>query len=204
MYVDNLGDTIDSSVEIPNIKTVVFSKDLRFSLASGKRFGPIKIAYKTFGKLNKKGSNAVLVFPTLTATPQVASETIGGKAFPGWWQDIVGEGKAIDTKRFFVICADHFGGCYGSLGPSSINPDTGKEFGMSFPQFFIKDMVNCTSELLQHLGLRQVHAVIGGSLGGLLALEFAALHKGFAKNVIILGASDRVSSQAIADRKSVV
>lgn len=198
LYVDSLGDSIDSCTEIPNLKFFEFSKDLRFRLQSGKPFGPIKIAYKTFGKLSEERSNAVLIFPTLTATPQVASEKVSGKSFSGWWQDIVGEGKAIDTDKFFVICLDHFGGCYGSTGPSSRNPDTGKQFGMLFPTFFIADMVNCCFELLRELGLRKLHAVAGGSLGGLLALQFVALHKGFAKHALILGASHRVSAQAIA------
>ncbi len=134
----------------------------------------------------------------MTATPQVASEKIDGKVFPGWWQDIVGEGKAIDTKKFFVVCPDHFGGCYGSTGPPSRNPDTGREYGMAFPQFFIRDMINCNWELLKQLKIQKLHAVVGGSLGGLLALEFSSLHKDFAKNALILGASHKVSSQAIA------
>jgi homoserine O-acetyltransferase len=198
LHPDSLGDGIDSCTEIPNLKFFEFSKDLRFRLQSGKPFGPIKIAFKTFGKLNEERSNAVLIFPTLTATPQVAAENLNGDNFPGWWQDIVGKGKAIDTDKFFVICLDHFGGCYGSTGPSSKNPDTGKQFAMSFPTFFIGDMVNCSFELLKELGLRKLHAVAGGSLGGLLALQFVALHKSFAKHALILGASHRVSSQAIA------
>jgi len=198
MYVDSLGDTIDSCTEIPNLQFFEFSKDLRFSLSSGKRFGPVKISFKTFGKLNKEKSNAVLIFPTLTATPQVASEQVDGKDFPGWWQDVVGEGKAIDTGKYFVICPDHLGGCYGSTGPSSKNPDTGNNYAMSFPPFFIRDMVNCSWELLHHLGVSKLHAVAGGSLGGLLALEFVTLHKNSVKHALLLGASHKVSTQAIA------
>jgi homoserine O-acetyltransferase len=198
LYPNSLGDSIDSCTEVPNLQKFTFSKDLRFRLASGKPFGPIEIAFKAFGKLNKEKSNAILVFPTLTATQQVAFESIKGKQFPGWWQDIVGEGKAIDTDKFFVICPDHFGGCYGSTGPSSKNPDTGKPFSMSFPPFFIRDMANCAAELLGHLDIEKVHAVAGGSLGGLLALEFCALNKDMAKHALILGASHHISSQAIA------
>lgn len=198
MYADSLGDNIDSCTDIPDIKEHVFSKDLRFELASGKRFGPIKIAYKTFGKLDEKKENAILVFPTLTATPQVARETIEGKEYRGWWEDIVGQGKPIDTEKYFAVCPDHFGGCYGSTGPSSKNPDTGKEFGMSFPQFFVKDMANCAHALVKHLGLKKLKAVIGGSLGGLLALEYCALNKGFVERAIVLGAAHKVSAQAIA------
>lgn len=198
MYPETLGDSIDNCTELPNLQLFDFSQDLRFSLSSGKRFGPIRIAFKTFGKLNAQKSNAVLVFPTLTATPQVAGEEIGGKEFGGWWQEIVGKGKAIDTEKFFVVCPDHFGGCYGSTGPSNKNPDTGKEFGLSFPAFFTKDIVNCAFELLKHLGIAQLQAVAGGSLGGLLALEFSAANKGFAKNAFILGASHKVSAMAIA------
>ena len=198
MYVNNLGDNIDSCTDIPNLQTYEFSHNLRFDLASGKRFGPIKIAYKTFGKLNEKKSNAVLIFPTLTATPQVSHEKIKGKEYFGWWQDIVGKGRVIDTDKYFVICPDHFGGCYGSSGPTSRNPDTGKEFGMAFPQFFVKDMTNCVWVLLKNLGLEKLHAVVGGSLGGLLALEFVAMHKNAVKNLVVLGTAHKVSTQAIA------
>jgi len=193
-----LGDTIDSAAAVANPLAAVFSRDLSFRLESGRCFGPIKIAYKTFGTLNREKSNAVLVFPTLTATPQVAAETVDGKQYPGWWQEIVGRGKAIDTDKFFVICADHFGGCYGSSGPSSINPDTEKEFGLSFPGFFIQDMANVAIEFLQNIGIRKLHAVVGASIGGLLALEMIALQKGIAENALVLGASHRVSAQYLA------
>lgn len=198
MYPETLGDAIDNCTEIPDLRFFDFSKDLRFSLSGGKRFGPVRIAFKTFGKLNAQKNNAVLVFPTLTATPQVAGEEIGSKAYGGWWQEIIGKGKAIDTEKFFVVCPDHFGGCYGSTGPSSKNPDTGREFGLRFPAFFTKDIANCAFELLSHLGIKELHAVAGGSLGGLLALEFAAMHKGFARHAFILGASHKVSAMAIA------
>jgi len=198
LYIDNDGDGIDNCTGLPNLQFFEFGRDMRFRLASGKPFGPIKIAFKTFGKLNKGKSNAVLVFPTLTATPQVATEEINGKKFSGWWQDLVGEGKAIDLNKYFVICADHFGGCYGSTGPTFKNPDTAKRYASAFPTYFIKDMVNCVWELLKHLGVGKLHAIAGGSLGGLLALEFVALHKNAVKHALILGASHKVSAQVIA------
>ena len=193
-----IGDTLGSAVETPNLQTVSFSKNIRFRLESGQRFGPINIAYKTFGKLNEDKSNAVLIFPTLTATPQVASEKIRGKVFHGWWEGLAGKGKVIDTNKFFVICADHFGGCYGSIGPSSINPDTGKPFGLKFPGFFIRDMVNVVIEFLKHIGVRKLHSVVGASLGGLLSLELVALSKNIAKNVFVIGSSHKVSAQYLA------
>ena len=195
---DEIGDTIDSAADIPNLQFVEFSKGFRFRLRSGKRFGPIKIAYKTFGKLNKEKSNTVFVFPTLTATPQVASEEMGGKVFSGWLEGIVGKGKAIDTEKFFVVCADHFGGCYGSTGPTSTNPDTGKPFGLSFPGLFITDMANAAIEFLNQIGIRKLKAVVGASLGGLLSLELVALKNGFAENAIVIGTSHRVSAQYLA------
>ena len=198
MYPTSLGDSIDSCTEVPNLQKFIFSKDLRFRLASGRLFGPIEISFKTFGRLNREKSNAVMVFPTITANQQAASETVDGKEFPGWWQYIVGKGKAIDTDTFFVICADHFGGSYGSTSPSSKNPDTGGPFALSFPAFFVRDMANCAAELLGHLGIEKLHAVAGGSLGGLLALEFCALNKGRAKHAILLGVSHNISSQSIA------
>lgn len=197
-FDEHIGDTIDSAASIPNLQTVEFSKDMRFRLSSGSRFGPIKVAFKTFGKLNGEKSNAVFIFPTLTATPQVAAEQLNRKAFSGWWQGIVGKGKPIDTEKFFVVCADHFGGCYGSSGPASINPDTGKPFGLGFPGFVIKDMANVVLELLAVLGITKLHAVVGASIGGLLSLEFVALQKNFAENAIVLGASHRVSAEYLA------
>lgn len=198
MTVVEIGDNIDSCAKAPNLKSVEFSRDLRFGLQSGKRFGPITVSYKAFGKLNRARDNAVLVFPTLTATQQVAGETAGGTVFPGWWQDIVGEGKPVDTRKFFVVCADHFGGCYGSTGPSSTNPDTGKPFGLDFPGFFIKDMANVAMEFLRQIGIAKLRAVLGASIGGLLSLELAALDSAFAEKAIVVGASHRVSATYLA------
>ncbi|MDD5148394.1 MAG: homoserine O-acetyltransferase [Candidatus ainarchaeum sp.] len=198
MPSEHIGDTIDSSTAVPGIQDFTFSKGLSFTLSIGKRFGPVNIAFKTFGELDPEKSNAVLVFPTLTATQQAATETIDGKTFSGWWPEIIGRKKPIDTEKFFVICADHFGGCYGSTGPSSKSPDTGKPYGMNFPPFFIRDMANCAAELVQHLGIRELHAMIGSSLGGLLALETIALFPGLSENAFIIGASNKISAEFIA------
>ncbi|MBN1941628.1 MAG: homoserine O-acetyltransferase [Candidatus Diapherotrites archaeon] len=198
MSLGEIGDSIDASIAIPNIKNISFSKHLEFVLSTGKRFGPITIAYKTFGGLNNTKTNAVLVFPTLTATPQVATEKLNGSTFTGWWPEIIGSGKPIDTEKYFVICADHFGGCYGSTGPISTNPDTGKPFGTLFPSFFIRDMVNATVAFLRKIGLEKLHTVIGSSLGGLLALELLALYPNIAKNAFIIGASHKISAEYIA------
>jgi homoserine O-acetyltransferase len=198
LSVAEIGDTIDSSSEIPNIQSVVLSRDLRFTLESGRRFGPINVAYKTFGRLNSDKSNAVFVFPTLTATPQVAAEETGGKLFNGWWEGLIGKGRAIDTRKYFVICADHFGGCYGTTGPSSVNPDTGKPYGLDFPGFFIRDMANVVLEFLRAIGIERLHMVVGASIGGLLALELIGLENTVAEKALIFGASHRVSAQFLA------
>ncbi len=193
-----IGDTIDSAVELPGVQTAQVSRAFGFTLESGARFGPINVAYKAFGKLNKAKDNAVLVFPTLTATPQPASENLGKRALQGWWPEIVGQGKPVDTKKFFVVCPDHFGGCYGSTGPASKDPYTGTEYGLRFPGFFIKDMAKVTLGFLGKIGLHRLKAIVGASIGGLLTLQTVALQRNFAEKAIVLGASHKVSAHYLA------
>jgi len=164
-----------------NIQTKFFEYN-ELKLACGETFGPVKLAYETHGKLNKAGDNAVLVFHALTGSHHVAGftpevPTVGNRWNPacqtGWWADFIGQGKAIDTDRFFVVCANYLGGCYGSTGPSSINPETGNPYGGSFPHIRFSDIVDSQIPLLDHLGISTLHAVVGASLGGVLTLNFA-------------------------------
>jgi len=155
----------------------------RLVLHDGRDFGPVTLAYETYGELNKTKDNAILIFHALSGSQHICGfnpEVPGvGKRWneecqAGWWNDFVGSGKAIDTDRFFVVCANYFGGCYGSTGPSSINPDTGKEYGGDFPHISFGDIVDSQIPLLNELGVETFHAVIGSSLGGMLAVNFAA------------------------------
>jgi len=136
---------------------------------------PFRVAYKTYGQLNADKSNAILVTHALTGDQYVASpHPVTGK--PGWWETMVGPGKPIDTDRFFIICPNVLGGCMGSTGPASIDPKTGKPWGLDFPVITIGDMVDAQVPLIDHLGIEQLFCVIGGSMGGMQVLEWAARH----------------------------
>jgi homoserine O-acetyltransferase len=165
----------------------------RLVLHDGRAFGPVTLAYETFGKLNDQKDNAVLVFHALSGSQHLAGfnpEVAGtgtrwnSECQTGWWDDFVGPGKAIDTDRFFVVCANYLGGCYGSTGPSSINPETGKEWGGDFPQISFGDIVDSQIPLYDELGIRCFHAAIGSSLGGMLLLNFAARYADRVNRVI--------------------
>ncbi len=166
--VDDGSGVVRASVDFPA------SEPLK--LDSGSELGPFTIAYNTYGTLNAAKSNAILICHALTGDQHVANiNPLTGK--PGWWSHLVGPGKPIDTDRFFVICSNILGGCLGSTGPASINPATGKSFGLNFPVITIGDMVEAQSRLIDHLGIDQLFAVIGGSMGGMQVLEWAARYK---------------------------
>ena len=134
---------------------------------------PFDIAYQTYGALNADNTNAILVCHALTGDQHVANENpITGK--PGWWSTMIGPGLPIDTDRFFVICSNILGGCLGSTGPASINPATGKPYGLDFPVITIGDMVDAQARLIDRLGISQLFSVVGGSMGGMQVLEWAA------------------------------
>ncbi len=166
------------------IETQFFEYD-SLPLQTGETLSPVTLAYETYGELNPAGDNAVLLFHALTGSQHAAGfnpEVPGiGKRWnascqTGWWDEFIGSGKAIDTDRFFVICANYIGGCYGSTGPSSINPETGEPYGGNFPLVHFGDIVDSQLPLLDHLGIKKLHAVAGASLGGALTLNFAARH----------------------------
>jgi homoserine O-acetyltransferase/O-succinyltransferase len=140
-----------------------------------KTLSSFDIAFQTYGTLNADKSNAILICHALTGDQHVANvHPITGK--PGWWVTMVGPGRPIDTDRFFVICSNVIGGCLGSTGPASLNPETGKPYGLNFPVITIGDMVDAQVRLIDQLGIGQLFAVIGGSMGGMQVLEWAAHH----------------------------
>jgi homoserine O-acetyltransferase len=140
-----------------------------------KLLAPVRIAYETYGTLNAEKSNAVLICHALTGDQYVASEHPVTRK-PGWWEAMVGPGKPIDTDRFFVICPNILGGCMGSTGPASLNPKTGRPWGLDFPVITIGDMVDAQVRLIDRLGIDQLFSVAGGSMGGMQVLEWAARH----------------------------
>lgn len=151
-------------------------------LQNGESLAAPTIAYEVYGELNEDRSNAVLVFHALTGSQHAAgvSDSVPGvddrwteDIHVGWWDDFIGPGRALDTNQFAVICANYIGSCYGSTGPSSTNPGTGRQYGSAFPRISLGDVVDSQVLLLDHLGIERLHAAIGGSVGGLMALSLA-------------------------------
>src|SRR5690606_23849707 len=167
-----------------------------FVLASGQSLKRLEIAYETYGTLNADHSNAILICSPLTTDAHAAGWHAGDKK-PGWWDDMIGPGKAIDTDRYFVIAQNMLGGCKGTTGPSSINPDTGKPYGSSFPKITVEDMVRAQRLLVKHLGVDVLEAVIGGSMGGMQALEWSVSFPDKVRKCLCIAASSSLSAQAI-------
>ncbi len=175
-------------------------------LESGARLGPADLEYETYGELDAAGSNAVLICHALTGDAHVAGwdrdHSATGRFWrrrrPGWWDRMVGPGKAIDTRRFFVVCANNLGSCYGSTSPSSPDPTSDRPYGLGFPMVTVHDWVVSQARLLDHLGIERLHAVIGGSLGGQQAIEWACAFPERVANCVVLAASARLSTQGLA------
>jgi homoserine O-acetyltransferase/O-succinyltransferase len=178
-------------------RSVTFAGDAPLRLDSGQLLSPLTIAYETYGLLNTDASNAVLVFHALTGDQYLANvQPLTGK--PGWWDRMVGPGRIIDTNRLCVICANVLGGCLGTSGPASLHPDDGKPYGMRFPVITIRDMVRAQARLLDHLGIDVPLAVIGGSMGGMQVLEWAAEYPERMKAGAVIACAAKHSAQNIA------
>ena len=167
------------------------------NLECGKTLKNIEMVYETYGSLNDDASNAILICHALSGNHHAAGIYEGDKR-PGWWDSLIGPNKAIDTNKFFVVCPNNIGGCHGSLGPSSINKETGEYFGPDFPIITVKDWVRSQGLLSDHLGIKKWHAVIGGSLGGMQALEWSYLFPKRLKKAGIIAAAPKLSAQNIA------
>ena len=166
-------------------------------LKNGEKIGPIQLAYETYGQLNAEKSNAVLIVHALTGDAHAAGFHEGDKK-PGWWNTMIGPGKAFDTDKYFIICSNVLGGCQGSTGPASINPATGKPWGLSFPVITVQDMVAAQKVLLNHLGIKKLLSVAGGSMGGLQALAWCVLYPESVHSAIVIATNYRHSAQQIA------
>ncbi len=167
------------------------------NLECGKTLKHIEMVYETYGSLNNDASNAILICHALSGNHHAAGVYEGDKR-AGWWDSLIGPNKAIDTNKFFVVCPNNIGGCHGSLGPSSVNIETGEYFGPDFPVITVKDWVKSQSLLSDHLGIQQWHAVIGGSLGGMQALEWSYLFPKRVKKTGVIAAAPKLSAQNIA------
>jgi homoserine O-acetyltransferase len=167
-------------------------------LESGSRFGPVNIAYETYGSLNSQKNNAILVLHALSGDSHVAGYYSEDDPKPGWWDIMVGPGKGINTDKFFVVCSNILGGCMGSTGPCTINPKTVKAYGTDFPVVTIGDMVRAQKALMDHLGIEKILAVIGGSIGGMQVLEWAVRYPDIVQSAIPLASTTKHSALAIA------
>ena len=169
-----------------------------FTFKSGQVIPQFTLRYETYGRLNATRDNAVLICHALSGDHHCAGWHSPDDRKPGWWNNLIGPGKAVDTNRFFVVCANVLGGCQGSTGPSSIDPESGGAYGTRFPFVTIRDMVRAQKLLLDHLGILELHAIIGGSMGGMQALLFAIEYPRFIRRVVAMATTARESAQAIA------
>ncbi|MFO7956710.1 MAG: homoserine O-acetyltransferase [Candidatus Brocadiia bacterium] len=185
---------------------IVETKHWRFAeppdeleLRSGARLGPIDVAYETYGELTPERDNAVLICHALSGDAHVAGRHSPDDPKPGWWDVMVGPGKGIDTDRYFVICSNCIGGCKGSTGPSSTNPETGRPYALDFPMVTIKDMVRVQQALVrEHLGVERLLCVTGGSMGGMQVLQWAIDYPEMVASAVPIATSSRLSAQGIA------
>ena len=187
---DSVGLTTTHSVQL-------FDPTHPLVLASGERLDEVVVAYETYGRLNADRSNTVYICHALTGDAHSAGWRPGDRR-PGWWETMIGPGKAIDTNRWFVVSSNLLGGCQGSTGPSSTNPATGEPWGLDFPLLDMADFVTVHRALVAHLGITQLHAVVGGSLGGMQALQWALTYPAELTNAVVIAASSRLTAQNIA------
>ncbi len=191
---------IDQKAGLGQVQTQYFTFGApphQMALESGEKLGPITLAYETYGKLNRAKSNAILLVHALSGDAHAGGWHTGDKN-PGWWDDMIGPGRAFDTDQYFVICSNIIGGCKGSTGPSSINPSTGKPYALEFPLISIEDMVNAQVRLIDHLGISTLLTVAGGSMGGMQVLEWMRSYAGRLKSAIPISTAMRHSPQQIA------
>jgi homoserine O-acetyltransferase len=179
------------------VETQYFNLDGELNLESGETLNDIQIAYETYGKLNKEKNNAILICHALSGDAHVAGWH-KDDAKPGWWDIIIGPGRCLDTRKYFIISSNVLGGCKGSTGPSSINPKTGKQYGLNFPIITIKDMVKAQKKLIEHLKIKQLLAVIGGSMGGMQVLEWCNSYPKMVRKAIPIATAAHSSPQQIA------
>jgi len=184
---------------VGNTKTqyYTFENHERFNLESGEKLEQVTLAYETYGKLNPQKSNAILVLHAFSGNAHAAGFRKQDK-HPGWWDVMIGPGKAFDTEKYFVICSNVISGCNGSTGPSSINPKTGKPYATDFPVVTIKDMVDAQHILVDHLGVEKLHTVVGGSMGGMQVLQWMVSYPEKILSAIPIATTLKHSPQQIA------
>ncbi|HMW16662.1 MAG TPA: homoserine O-acetyltransferase [Accumulibacter sp.] len=188
--------SVQNSVGCVTPQTVHFNSPLR--LRSGAVLPAFELVYETYGTLNANRSNAVLVCHALSGSHHVAGRYADDPDNVGWWDNLIGPGKPLDTNTFFVVGVNNLGGCYGSTGPLSINPETGRRYGAAFPLVTVEDWVAAQARLADHLGIDTWAAVIGGSLGGMQALEWSLQFPERIRHALVIASAPKLSAQNIA------
>ena len=180
------------------VETKFHKIDEKIKFESGIEFGPITVAYETYGELNETKDNAILLIHALTGDAHAAGYHSENDKKAGWWDTLIGPNKAFDTSKYYVICTNILGGCSGTTGPSSINPETNKPYGTTFPVFTVEDTVKVIKHLLDALDVKSLYTVAGGSMGGMQAMQFVISYPDFVKSAVLIATTSRLSPQAIA------
>lgn len=187
---------MSKAIELVTTQTVTIDQELR--LESGRVLGPLTLAYEAYGELNAQGDNAILVTHAWTGDAHAAGRHHEDDRKPGWWDDLIGPGKVLDTDKYQVICSNVIGSCKGSTGPTSINPATGRPYRLNFPIVMVRDMVRAQKLLLDKIGVTKLVTVIGGSMGAMQALEWGIVYPDFVRSIIPIAGTGRTSPMAIA------
>ena len=189
------------SMSVGLVKTqfaTLFEPPRELALVAPAKLGPVRVAYETYGELSAARDNAIFICHALTGDAHMAGLHSPTDKKPGWWDELVGPGRGLDTNRYFIICANVIGGCQGTTGPSSVDPQTGKPYGLRFPFLTVGDFVQVHSALVKHLGIEKLLAVVGGSLGGMQVLEWAARYPEQIRGAVCLASAARLTAQGIA------
>lgn len=186
----------DDSVGLVAPQTMQFDEPL--TLACGRTLDQYELVYESYGQLNAKGSNAILICHALSGHHHVAGYHSMEDRKPGWWETCVGPGKVIDTNKFFVVCSNNLGGCHGSSGPMSINPETGKNYGPDFPLMTVEDWVKSQKKLMDALEISCWAAVVGGSLGGMQVLQWSVDYPELLRHAVVIASAPKLTAQNIA------
>ncbi|MGC9974389.1 MAG: homoserine O-acetyltransferase [Gaiellaceae bacterium] len=200
MTHETLGSNAEAGASVGLVATQharLFDEESPFVLESGETLAPVDVAYETYGELNAERSNAIVFCHALTGDAHATGHH-GEPKTEGWWDSMIGPGKPVETSEYFVVCSNLLGGCSGTTGPSSIDPKTGKPYGLRFPYFSVRDLVEVQRALLQRLGIEKLYAGVGGSLGGMQILQWALDHPEEMKNALLICASSRLTPENIA------